>query len=38
MAEKEHGSKAVATVEQHPIGLFERLEREMDDMRRQMQR
>jgi len=36
MAEKENGSRAVATVERRPVGLFERLEQEMDDMRRQM--
>lgn len=36
MAETANGNKAVATVERRPLGLFERLEEEMNDMRRQM--
>jgi hypothetical protein len=36
MAEKGNGSKAVATVDKRPLGMFERLEQEMNDMRRQM--
>jgi HSP20 family protein len=36
VAEKSNGNKAVATVGRHPLGLFERLEQEMDEMRRQM--
>ncbi len=36
MAEQQNGNKAVATVEQRPASLFERFEREMEEMRRQM--
>ena len=36
MAEQVNGTKAVATIERRPMGLFERLEREMEEMRRQM--
>jgi HSP20 family protein len=35
-AQPANGNKAVATVEQRPMSLFERMEREMEDMRRQM--
>jgi len=36
MAENDDSQKAVATVGQRPISLFQRLEHEMDEMRRQM--
>lgn len=35
-AQPADGNKAVAAAEQRPVSLFERLEREMEDMRRQM--
>lgn len=36
MAEQETTSKAVAAVDRRPLGFFERMEHEMEDMRRQM--